>query len=275
MLGHTDVDAAIEVVQAVSDVDDLFALRRRLLLEPVDRPVRGPIPDEARGLAGEPRIVLRRAPVEGIGRFLAFRRVDDFRPRRLRGLHLLQRDLAGRESRRQALRNHGAVAAARGNGEHELLHGPVAADVRLAVGQAQRALRGIDGRLRLELIVAIELGRIADLEVFDVAGVGIRAMRTTLDLHVRARLEHLGGPTGTHEQRGRTHFAPHVRLLAVLVDHVDLHVGVRVDQVHLGEGSGPLLQDVHLEETETVVSQRRGGQASESRNEDGRPREFV
>ena len=56
--------------------------------------------------------------------------------------------------RRQALRNHGAVAAARGNGEHELLHGPIATDVRLAIGEAQRAFRGIE-RLRLELIVAI------------------------------------------------------------------------------------------------------------------------
>src|SRR4029077_13050547 len=127
------VDTALEVVQTVRDVDGLLAARQGLLLEPIDRPVRGPIPDEARGLAVKPRIVLRRASVEAVGRSLAFSRVYDVGSRRLRGLHLLQRNPAGRELPRQALRNHGAVATARGNGENELFHGPIATDVRLAV----------------------------------------------------------------------------------------------------------------------------------------------
>src|SRR5688500_10690083 len=107
--GHADMDAALEVVQAVCDVDDLLAVRQSLLREPVDWPVRSPVPDEARRLAGEPGIVLRRATVEGICGLLALGGVHHPRPRRLGGLHLLQGDLAGREILRQALRNHRAV----------------------------------------------------------------------------------------------------------------------------------------------------------------------
>src|ERR1700722_15462010 len=36
MLGHADVDPAVEVVQTVLDIDDFLAARRGLLLEPVD-----------------------------------------------------------------------------------------------------------------------------------------------------------------------------------------------------------------------------------------------
>ncbi|MEJ0005499.1 MAG: hypothetical protein WDM77_03705 [Steroidobacteraceae bacterium] len=116
-----------------------------------------------------------------------------------------------------------------------MFHGPVATDVRLTIGEAQRTFRDIE-RLGLELIVAIHHGRIAELEILRVAGIGICSVGVPVDFDVHAYLEHLGGPAGTPHQPGRTHLAANVRLDAFFVDCVDFHVRVRVDQVNLGEG---------------------------------------
>jgi hypothetical protein len=66
-----------------------------------------------------------------------------------------------------------------------------------------------------------------------------------------------------------------VHLFAVCIDRVDLHVGVRVDEVHVGEGSGQLQRHVHLELAETVVSQRWCGEANQGRCENDRPHDSV
>src|SRR5690606_41972460 len=66
-------------------------------------------------------------------------------------------------------------------------------------------------------------------------------------------------------QRGGAHFAAHVLDAAIFLGDVELHVGVRVDQVHLGECTGPLSLDIQLEQAKAMVGGYRGRNGSESR----------
>jgi hypothetical protein len=76
-----------------------------------------------------------------------------------------------------------------GIGQHGLLDGPVARDVRLARRQARLPLRRVDRRVR-ELIVAIDRRRAADCDALEVARV---ADRRGADAHGRRR-----GAAGTN-----------------------------------------------------------------------------
>jgi hypothetical protein len=100
-------------------------------------------------------------------------------------------------------------------------------------------------------------------------------MRVPVDLDARADLEHFLGPAGSLQQRGRAHLAAHVQLLALGIDRVDLHVGVRIDEVHLGEGSGQVQRQVHLELAEAVVRRRWHGDAKHYSTEKSRLHDSV
>src|SRR6056300_596977 len=57
MLAHTYMDAAIQVVQAIGDINNLFTLRCSSLPELVYWPVCCPVTNKAGGFAVEPGIV--------------------------------------------------------------------------------------------------------------------------------------------------------------------------------------------------------------------------
>ena len=88
-------------------------------------------------------------------------------------------------------------------------------------------------------------------------------MRMAFDLDMQTGFEHLRCPTRTAQQSGRTHLAVHLQLLAVGPHHIDLHIGVRVDQVHGDQSARPLLVYVHLEQSKAVVRQGRRGRPCE------------
>jgi hypothetical protein len=82
-------------------------------------------------------------------------------------------------------------------------------------------------------------------------------------MHFRANDEHVARPAGTLQQRRGAHLAAHVLDRTVIFRHVEFHVRVRVDQVHLCQRTGPLTLDVQLEQTEAVMGLRRCCRADE------------
>src|SRR6185503_12152985 len=111
--------------------------------------------------------------------------------------------------------------------------------------QLERALRGIDGRVR-ELIVTVDRRRAADRDALEITRVRIVSVRMSVDVDVPAGHELLRLPARAPDQRGRAHLAAHLQRLAVGVDGLEIQIRMRIDELELRQRARVVLEFLHL-----------------------------
>lgn len=151
-----------------------------------------------------------------------------------------RRQLAGTHGSRLAERHKRAQLATR-VGHHALFGGPVARQVRAALGRARHppcrgSRRGGIGLMTLA--ITVHAAAVVELDGGEIALVGLLALGRSGHGDGAARAEHLLRPARAPQRMRRAHLALPCRHLAASAAHIQVQPGMRVDEVDPRQRAG-------------------------------------
>ncbi len=238
---HVHVDRSSEAQLTILQNNRVPVLR-----DAVDRPIKGPIENDAGGLATKPRIVFSRELGSGLfAEFRQFGTAIKTRPR-------LTRTAAAATASRTALRpglihgaeRHQTTANTARICHDKLLGRPVSWNIRFAGRAARRPLRVVRRLQRTTDLLNLALWSLHVLSVpvhaasvlkddrLEVTRVRIDEIGRSLYFDLLTERKELLAPSRSPQDMHRTHFAPVTHDLAVCIRTFEVKPRMRINQIH-------------------------------------------